>query len=320
MSNKKSQNKIIKRYSFLIGIAILLIIILKIDLNKLFSIIYEIKINPLLFGLLLTLPLILIKSYRWNYLKKNQNINYSVKNSFLIYWATMALGIATPGKVGEILKISYLKKDGYPYSKSLVNVIWDRLFDVLILAIMAFLFLLIFFRINIYLYSLIIILLLISIIWLIKKGVIKIIVRKLLFLLIPKKYIIKWQTSFEIFWQEAKQYNLNNYLFCLFLTILGWLIYFIQVIFFGMSLSLEIPYIYLIGAVVISALITTLPISYLGLGTREATFLILLSTFTAQTESLILLSELILLDYILIGIIGGIIVIFKPIPINYKNE
>ena len=60
-------------------------------------------------------------------------IKYSLKDSFLMYCSGLYLGVVTPGRMGEIAKALYLKKDGYSMGKSLVGAVLDRLADFIFL-------------------------------------------------------------------------------------------------------------------------------------------------------------------------------------------
>ena len=123
----------IKKYLFLIGIIIFAIIISRLDFHKLILILNNINYQYLFLAFILLLPILMIKSYRWNYLMKKQNINYSFKKSFLMYGIGMYIGIITPGRLGELSKIAFLKNDHHSLGKSSVSVILDRLTDLLFL-------------------------------------------------------------------------------------------------------------------------------------------------------------------------------------------
>ncbi len=90
-------------------------------------------------AIIIVFPMLLNKAWCWNYIKRAQGIKYSLWNSFLMYCSGMYIGILTPGRIGEVVKIFYLKKDGYSIGKSLVGAVLDRLTDFIFLAAFAFL-------------------------------------------------------------------------------------------------------------------------------------------------------------------------------------
>ena len=120
----------IKKISRLIGIVIIILILRKLDFSEIKEIVLKANKYYLVLGLSLTLVGAFIKSVRWNYIKHIQSINYSIKDSFIMYCAGILMGIMTPGRLGELAKIFYIKKDGYSYGKSALSIIFDRIFDI----------------------------------------------------------------------------------------------------------------------------------------------------------------------------------------------
>lgn len=315
--------KFLHKYSFLIGLLILLAIVFHADFGKLISIFLKINYLPLLFAGIFSFFTILTKSWRWNYLKKQQGISYSFKDSFLIYLVALAFGYITPGRIGEIIKIYYLKKDGYSYGKSLASVVSDRFLDIAALIFLTSLSLLLFIALllnKIILLYIILVFGALAIFLLWQKKIIQKIFNKIFSLLIPEKYQQSWQVGCVDFLRELKKYDQKTYFYSGLITFLSWATYYSQIYFMSLSLNLKIPIIYLLAAITLTTLISMLPISFLGIGTREATFIVLLANFGANPESLIILSELILLNITLIGAGGALISIFKPLPIIKKYD
>jgi len=106
-------SKILKKYSFLIGIIIFILILNKLEFREIINIFDKINFYYFSSAVLLLIPLLLIKAYRWNYIKKTQGIIFSIKDSFLINNISLAIGFITPGRLGELTKILYLKNKKY---------------------------------------------------------------------------------------------------------------------------------------------------------------------------------------------------------------
>ena len=91
--------------------------------------------------LLLALPLftatITLKSIRWNFLLKIQEIRIPALVAFRYYAASIFWGIITPGRIGEAAKIVYLKKREISAGRSGLSVALDRLLDVSSLLLLA---------------------------------------------------------------------------------------------------------------------------------------------------------------------------------------
>ena len=121
------------------GLIILFFILLKIDLILIKDEILKTNKAFLFFAMTLNIPHLFIKSCRWNILLKQQAINYSFVQSFLVYISSLYVGFITPGRVGEFMKVLYLKSDkGISISKGFSSVLADRLFDMYLLIILSF--------------------------------------------------------------------------------------------------------------------------------------------------------------------------------------
>jgi len=308
----------LKKYSFLIGFFLLIFVIYQLDLKAFYLSLQKIDYRLLILAILLTIPIIFTKAWRWNYLKKLQKINYKLSSSFLIYSVGMAIGSLTPGRLGEISKVSYLKSDGYSIGKSLVSVIIDRLSDLFFLIVFGYfgiIFLFGFFEKITFVFS-IIILTIIILVFIAKKQFVRQLIKKIFSILIPLRYQKSWQTNFQDFLRGVKTYNKTNYFYFFLITLLAWLIYYCQTYLLAKSIGLGgVPFFYLAMTVTIAGFITLLPISFSGIGTREATLVILLSPLMVNIELIVLLSELILLNFFVMGTIGVSCWIIKPIPL-----
>ena len=314
--------KYLKKYSFLIGFLLLFLVLNKIDFSSLWQIIKKTDQKLLILAILLNPVFLFIKSICWNYLKKIQDIKYKLWDSFLMFNVGVAIGSLTPGRLGEVFKVAYLKKDGHSLGKSLMTIVLDRLSDFAALAFLGYFGLIIFFGsfYKITLYFGLAGFVLAGLILVTKKQIARQVLKKIFSLAVPKKYQEKWQTGFSDFLAGFKAYKLKNYLFVFLITFSSWIIFYVQMYLFAQSIGLkEISFLSLSVAVTVSGLVSILPVSLLGIGIRDITLLGLLSPLTQNTEAIILLSQLILLDYVILGLIGIISWIFRPIPLSLKT-
>lgn len=121
-----------------IGIVALIVILTRIDLVQLLRIFTMVKVFPLALINLLLIPGLFLKAMRWRYLLKLQGIAYGLKDAFISYLAGIYIGMVTPGRVGEVVKAVYLKEEqAVPYAQGLAGVLADRLFDLYVLAVAA---------------------------------------------------------------------------------------------------------------------------------------------------------------------------------------
>lgn len=314
--------KFFRNYPLLIGLILFVLILSRSDLGEIFQNIKIINSFYLILAILLTFPLFFNKALCWNYIKKQQGIKYSLKDSFLMYCAGMYIGLLTPGRLGETSKALYLKKDGYSMGKSLVSAILDRLSDFILL--LVFLFLSSLFLITIFQKQILILIsgLLISIILLIifiKIGLIKWFLNKIFRILIPLKYQKSWQINFQDFINDLKIYKLKHYLIIFLVTAFSWVFYYLQMYILAKGVGLNVPFLYLAISVTIAGFITLIPISISGIGTRDAALIILFSPFLIAKEQIIAFSALILLMVIWGALIGLICWLIKPLKIHSRG-
>jgi len=307
----------LKKYSYLIGIFLFIIILFKIDIREFLMNIKNINIFYILFALLFSFPIIIAKSYCWNYIKKKQKIYYSQKDSFLMYGVGLYIGGVTPGRVGEASRVIYLTKDGYSLGKSLVSLILDRLSDFIFLIIFLFFGLIFYFNLinrEFLIYLLIIISLIISFFVLLKLKLIKLFLKKIFYFLIPKKHKKSLKINFQDFIKDIKIYNFKDYLIILLITSLSWFFYYIQMYIIAQSVNINnIPLLHLSIILTVVGFITLIPISISGIGTRDAALIFFLTPLMIAKEQIIIFSSLILLAYFLNALIGFICWLIKPI-------
>lgn len=90
-------------------------------------------VNPMLLaasaaGFLL---LMAVKSWRWNLLVRHAGLQYGFWPSFQSYLAAFALGILTPGRLGELARAAQLQRDvSADLGPCVRSVVSDRLFDL----------------------------------------------------------------------------------------------------------------------------------------------------------------------------------------------
>jgi len=309
----------LKKYSYLLGIFLFIIILAKIDLGSILVNIKNVKFSYLPFAILFCFPILLTKSYRWNYLKRKQNIHYSLKDSFLMYGVGLYIGGVTPGRIGEVSKVLYLKNNGHSLGKSLVSLVLDRISDFAFLLTFLF-FGLIFFldliskQILIFLIVIVFVFLIILIFGFLKSKPSQTLSKKLFYFIVPKKYQKSWGVNLQDFVKDIKIYNFKNYLIIFLITSLSWLFYYLQMYIVAQSANITIiPLLHLSIILTVIGFITLIPISISGIGTRDAALIFFLSPFLIPKEQIIVFSSLMLLMYLFYTFVGFICWLIKPI-------
>lgn len=305
-----------KRYSFVFGLILFLIILSKLDLGKISENIKTLNSVYLVLALLMTFPMLFNKVLCWNYIKRHQGMQYSLRDSFLMYCSGLYIGLLTPGRMGEIAKALYLEKDGYSMGKSLVSAILDRLTDFAFLLIFLFfgsLFLLTVFQKQILIFILGIIAGIALFIILLKIGLIKRLLKKIFRIFIPKKYQKSWKLNLCDFINDLGIYKFKQWLIIFLITTFSWVFYYLQMYVLAKGVGIDVPFLYLAIAVTVAGFITLLPISISGIGTRDAVLIALFVPFSIAQEQVIVFSALILSMTIFSALIGLICWWLKPI-------
>lgn len=309
----------------LIGIAIFIfILVYKINLKETLALFGHIKVSYLILAILVMIIASVIKPYRWQYILKTMNIRYSLLKIYKLYFIGLFMGLITPGRLGELGKIIYLKRDNYSLNQSLISVIIDRLADIFYLIFFGFIgffFFLTFFKSLIIYAGIVIVLGIISLLLIIKIKGVKNIFKNVILFFVPQKYKQKIEKSFSEFIENLKLYKFKNYFVIFMLTVFSWLPSYVAVYFLGESLGItNISFLYLSVSITITSLVTMLPISISGLGTREATFLLLFTPLGISPETIIGFSLLIFItSFIITPIIGLSCWLVTPLPDNEKN-
>jgi len=89
---------------------------------------------PLVAAVVLTALVIHAKVWRWRDLLRSVDVHLSIGSAYRAFLPSLYLGLVTPGRVGDALRIQYLKRDhGVRYGDGLAVSIVDRLCDLYLL-------------------------------------------------------------------------------------------------------------------------------------------------------------------------------------------
>jgi len=122
----------------LIGPALLAYFLLITDLERLLVNLRGLTWWPLLLSLALYPIFLALKAWRWNLLLRNLNLEAPpLGYSMRLYMIGLFLGGATPGQSGDFIKAWYLRERGQPLAPALFSILLDRLFDLLVMALLS---------------------------------------------------------------------------------------------------------------------------------------------------------------------------------------
>ena len=124
----------------LVGPLVFVVILASIDRAAVVDGLMRAELAPLLAGALLVLLAIPIRAWRWNGILARMGEVVSPREALRLYASGTFLGVATPARLGELYKAGPLVDRGMPLRRAVASVLVDRVFDVGIAAAAALLY------------------------------------------------------------------------------------------------------------------------------------------------------------------------------------
>lgn len=299
----------------LVGIIILIILLIRADISKVILSLESANYQYLLLVLFFIIAGLVLNTLKWSILLKRQKLRVAFGQLLRFNLIGQFYGMVTPGRLGNLIRINYLKKHTQKsYSESSVSVFLDRIVDLLGILILSVLGIFIFLKYLpirfIYLNIACLFLVLVIIFFIINQKLHKKWLRFIYSKLVPLKYKQSLKSVYYSFYQDSPKY------FALFLVVLLslliWLILMTGSYFVVKSLNINISWLYLMPALAISTVISLLPVSISGWGTREMVLLALFAPFHIGLEQILAFSILnFFLLSVLPGLVGAGLAIFK---------
>jgi len=276
-----------------IGLGILVYIFYSLDIHKIITSFLSIQPIFIVYSLLLTIPLLLLRNVIWQIILKEQKITVGFFYSLKIYLIGVFYGCITPGYYGQLMRVPYLKeKTKEPYGKLFINTIVETFIH------------------SFSLYGMMIIgaflvigtlpeLLPITMIWMVAFGLLAVYFTKkdrgekffrvLVTYLIPKKLKTHMNAFVDTFYSDFPRFRVMLVPYVL--GAITWVIVFSQEYLILLGLGLEIPYFAFLVLFPIANVAGFIPITFAGLGTRELTAILIFTTlFPVAREQILVLS------------------------------
>ena len=292
----------------IIGILIFILILRKLDWQQITHSFENIQLIYILLSILIAPILICFQTLKWALILKKQDINLPFWDLIKIQVISAFYGVITPGRFGYFIKVIYLKeKAKISIAKSLTSIIVDRLIDFMVVFILGAIGSIVvinyYANITSHIIIAVITLFTIEIIFASKKVqhfFIKFIIR----FIVPSKF----KDQAKGFFGEYLEHSLNPFkqYSNLLLTLFVWVLIYTQLYLVALSFNIrEINYLYFLILPPIATMVSLIPITISGLGTREATLMGLFSLFRIPATKIFLMSLLNTLVCTIIGLVGG---------------
>ena len=239
---------------------------------------------------------------------------------FLIYMSSLYIGFLTPGRLGEFVKVLYLTNDKkISIGAGFSSVLTDRLFDLYLLIILGF--------IGVWQFDILgqlstpfiflTVLIILSPLIILNENLIHKIIGILFKFAVLKKISGNIKDNSKAFFNGINQLISTRLLISAILTCFGYLTFFLQSYLLLLSMNLSLSFLTIILFMSISNLISFIPISISGLGTRDATLIYLFSIMNLIPEHAVAYSMLVFLTFFISGgIMGAVAWLIKPLDLN----
>lgn len=314
----------LSKYLPLLGIFIFVYIILATGPSKIFGSIKNINLGLFFLALLVIPPLVVLKAIKWQLIIKTYDVDYPLIKAIKAWIVGFAIGVITPGKVGDLSRSLYLKEDeGISLGRSLTTVVIDRLLDVSILVIWAI------FGISVFMsrfafsgqflivFLVAFVVLILSFFVFSREDLLRKILKPFYRALIPEKHQDSLSNHFNEFYLGFKTIvkDRRKLMTAVVLTVFIWFGSILQYYILVKALNLAVPFWFLMLIVPPTILVEILPISFSGVGTRDATLIFFLSFVAVTAEAAVSLSLTILIIYYIMVAIGFVVWWRNPIKI-----
>jgi len=298
----------VKKVLPLIGPVIFFYLLYSLDLQAVYTALLSVHPVFILAALSLTLPRVLIRTLAWHLIQKEQRINISFFRSMKIFLIGYFYGSITPGYLGQLMRIPYLKEEtNEPYGKLFVNSTIETIVHTFSMFGMILLGATLVMQSipELFNFSLMWLLFLVLILlYFLKRERGERFFHALISHLLPKSFRSNAADFVDTFYNEFPR--IRKLILPFLLGVLTWIIIFSQEYIIVLAMGIPIPYPYFLLLFPVANAAGFLPVTFGGLGLREFTSIMLFSTlFGIQNEQIFVFTILgFLITDIFTGFIG----------------
>ena len=119
-----------------IGLLLLGFLLSRLEFGLLLQAFVRVSLRTIIGACLMQLLIMLLKWMRWRSILRLDGIELSISKDCLIFLCSFAIGVGTPGQVGEVSRAYFLKREiDTPYMHGVGLIFLDRLSDVFCLGV-----------------------------------------------------------------------------------------------------------------------------------------------------------------------------------------
>ena len=261
---------------------------------------------------LLTVPFIVaVRSIRWQRVLAAYGMPYPVWTCFRYNFVEM-IAVAVISSAGSLIKTFYLRRDGYSFIKAILSIFSDKAFDYLLRVLFG-----IFSAVSFYFNldsdnALLVFLVVMAVLYKpVQMAGVSIFPKTIPKRLKENMSDKKWHFEHH-FQQIVTIIDYRSYL----LSTVGFLLYYLSIYFLNLGLELNFSFSQIVCIMALTSLITAIPISFMGIGTRDAALIAVFAWYGRSAEEAVSLSLGLLLLRLSIMFMGSLFWYLDPPPLS----
>ena len=266
-----------------IGILIFIYLLWKIGIGNILDNFKDLNYIFLIIAIILIPFALVLQTKKWDLILQRQKIKLPFKKAFRFYLLSMFYGLITPARVGSLLRANYLQEEiKKPWIVCASGIVLERLLDLVSICLFAFVGVVFILResYSVFLPILIAVALVFVLVCIVifSRKVSRFFLEKIFFFLMSKRIKEKSKEMFESFYESLP--NVRKLVPPFVFTTLTWILLYLQSFFVAKAFGINIEWWIFIFLMPITVLVVLLPISVSGLGTRDATWVFLITKVT----------------------------------------
>ena len=317
-----SKNRLpIKRLSIrLAGVGLFIVLILITDIDSIYQILASVSMIPLGIALSVVMTVIFIRGMRWGLLLHATGVVCSKYQTHRVNYYSIFLSMITPGRVGEFGKAFLLGTNKPSIVADIVGtVLVDRLWDIVVISVLGLtsvMMLGIGFELNVRILALGLsacIIIFAGMIFVLRTSLVAGLVNRL-----KRSLNIKEVQIIQTLHESLKLLVRTSPL-AFVLTLVSWILQAVMAHFLAVAIGLHITPVALVFFVAASTLLTLLPISISGIGTRDGAFILIFAKMGYPPEAAIGFSMCFLFTNLFLAVFGWLLWIIGPSDKNKEG-
>jgi uncharacterized protein (TIRG00374 family) len=292
----------------LVGVGLFIVLILITDIDSVYQTLTSVSLPPLLIALAVALMVIFIRGVRWGFLLHKNGITCSKYQTHRVNYYSIFLSMVTPGRVGEFGKAFMLgANEPWVVANIVGTVLVDRLWDIVMISVLGLtsvMMLGIGFELNIKALALGV-----SACAIIFAGLAFALRTSLVAGLVDRlKNLIKMgEVQIIQTLRESLMLLVRTSPLAFILTLTSWILQIVMAHFLAVAIGLHITPVALVAFVAASTLLTLLPISFGGIGTRDGAFILIFAKMGYPPEAAISFSMCFLFTNVFLAMFGWLL-------------